>query len=172
MSNIVRRKASSFEEYWLASKAWERRGLTLGTARALVNAGFVTVEDLQTAQDLELASIPRVGPKSLAILYRLMERKMPAAPSRRRVRRPLRASFEKAGRLRGTQLMSGRSRRYSIQIKDANGASLLLIKASWTEKERRGLSRAHPRWLPFHPAQIAKVSLPTITANCAAHGVE
>jgi hypothetical protein len=35
------------------------------------------------------------------------------------------------------QLMFGRSRRYSIQIKDANGASLLLIKASWTEKERR-----------------------------------
>ena len=89
MSNIVRRKASSFEEYWLASKAWERRGLTLGTARALVNAGFLTVEDLQTAQDLELATIPRVGPKSLAILYRLMEREMPAAPSKRRVRRPL-----------------------------------------------------------------------------------
>jgi hypothetical protein len=35
------------------------------------------------------------------------------------------------------QLMFGRSRRYSIQIKDANGASLLLIKACWTEKERR-----------------------------------
>ena len=33
--------------------------------------------------------------------------------------------------------MPGRSRRYSIQIKDANGASLLMIKASWTEKERR-----------------------------------
>ena len=33
--------------------------------------------------------------------------------------------------------MFGRSRRYSIQIKDANGASLLLIKAGWTEKERR-----------------------------------
>ena len=33
--------------------------------------------------------------------------------------------------------MFGRSRRYSIQIKDANGASLLLIKACWTEKERR-----------------------------------
>ena len=89
MSNIVRRKVSSFEEYWLASKAWERKGLTLGTGRALVNAGFVTVEDLKTAQDLELASIPRVGPKRLAILYRLMEREMPAAPGRRRGRRRL-----------------------------------------------------------------------------------
>jgi len=89
LSNMVRRKVSSFEEYWLASKAWERKGLTLGTGRALVNAGFATVEDLQTAQDLELASIPRVGPKSLAIIYRLMERKMPTAPSRKRVRRPL-----------------------------------------------------------------------------------
>jgi hypothetical protein len=87
LSNIVRRKPSSFEEYWLASKAWERRGLALGTARALVNAGFLSVEDLQTAQDLELATIPRVGLKSLAILYRLMEREMPAAPSGRRVRR-------------------------------------------------------------------------------------
>ena len=86
---MVRRKVSSFEEYWLASKAWERKGLTLGTGRALVNAGFVTVEDLQAAQELELASIPRVGPKSLAIIYRLMERRMPIAPSRRRVRRPL-----------------------------------------------------------------------------------
>ena len=45
MTDIVRRKPSSFEEYWLASKAWERKGLALGTARALVNAGFLTVED-------------------------------------------------------------------------------------------------------------------------------
>jgi hypothetical protein len=88
LSNMVRRKVWSFEEYWLASKAWERRGLTLGTGRALVNAGFANVEDLQTAEDLELASIPRVGPKSLAIIYRLMERKMPTVP-RKRVRRPL-----------------------------------------------------------------------------------
>ena len=86
---MVRRKVSSFEEYWLASKAWERKGLTLGTGRALVNAGFANVEDLQTAEDLELASIPRVGPKSLAIIYRLMDRKMPTAPSRKQVRRPL-----------------------------------------------------------------------------------
>ena len=70
----MRRKASSFEEYWLTSKAWERRGLSLGTARALVNAGFFTLDDLHTAHDL--ATIPRVGPKSLAILYGLMGRKM------------------------------------------------------------------------------------------------
>jgi hypothetical protein len=89
LSDIIRRKASSFEEYWLASKAWERRGLALGTARALVNAGFLTVEDLFTAHDLELATIPRVGPKSLAILYLLMGQKTPNAPSRRGVRRPL-----------------------------------------------------------------------------------
>ena len=76
----MRRKASSFEEYWLTSKAWERRGLSLGTARALVNAGFFTVDDLHTAHDLELATIPRVGPKSLAILYELMGRKMSDAP--------------------------------------------------------------------------------------------
>jgi hypothetical protein len=47
VSDIIRRKASSFEEYWLASKAWERKGLTLGAARALVNAGFLKVEALQ-----------------------------------------------------------------------------------------------------------------------------
>jgi hypothetical protein len=68
----IRRKPSSFEEYWLASKAWERKGLTLGAARALANAGFVTIEDLHTAHDLELASIPRVGAKSLSVLYKLM----------------------------------------------------------------------------------------------------
>ena len=53
------------------SKAWERRGLGLAAARALVNAGILTVEDLQTAGDLELASIPRIGSKSIAMLSKL-----------------------------------------------------------------------------------------------------
>jgi hypothetical protein len=80
LSDIIRRKPSSFEEYWLASKAWERKGLPLGTARALANASFLSVDDLLSAHDLELAIIPRVGPKSLAILYGLMGRAMPGAP--------------------------------------------------------------------------------------------
>ena len=63
----IRRKPSSFEEYWLASKAWERKGLPLGAARALANAGFLKVDDLHSAHDLELATIPRVGRKSLVI---------------------------------------------------------------------------------------------------------
>jgi hypothetical protein len=67
-----RPKPSSFEEYWLASKAWERKGLPLGTARALANAGFLKVGDLRSASVSELASIPRVGRKSLAILYGFM----------------------------------------------------------------------------------------------------
>jgi hypothetical protein len=33
--------------------------------------------------------------------------------------------------------MPGPPRRYSIQISDADGASLLSIKTCWTEKERR-----------------------------------
>jgi hypothetical protein len=70
----IRRKPSSFEEYWLASKAWERKGLPLSTGRALANAGFLKVDDLHSAHDLELATIPRVGRKSLAILYGLMGR--------------------------------------------------------------------------------------------------
>ena len=80
MSDIIRRKPSSFEEYWLASKTWQSKGLPLGTARALANAGFLSVDDLLSAHDLELATIPRVGPKSLAILYGLMGRAMPGAP--------------------------------------------------------------------------------------------
>ena len=48
-----RRKASSFEEYWLASKAWERHGLTAAAARALVHYGFLNLADLQGAHDLE-----------------------------------------------------------------------------------------------------------------------
>ena len=80
MSDIIRHKPSSFEEYWLASKAWERKGLPLGSARALANAGFLSVDDLLSANDLKLATIPRVGPKSLAILYGLMGRAMPGAP--------------------------------------------------------------------------------------------
>jgi hypothetical protein len=67
----IRRKPSSFDEYWLASKDWERKGLPLGAARALANAGFLKVDDLQSAHALELASIPRVGRKSLAILKAL-----------------------------------------------------------------------------------------------------
>jgi hypothetical protein len=80
LSDINRRKPSSFEEYWLASKGWERKGLSLGTARALANAGFLTVDDLPSAHNLELETIPRVGPKSLAILYGLISRAMPGAP--------------------------------------------------------------------------------------------
>jgi hypothetical protein len=49
----------------------------------LANAGLLTVDDLRSADDLALASIPRVGPKSLATLYGLMGAK-PRQPSMRR----------------------------------------------------------------------------------------
>jgi hypothetical protein len=71
MTGNSRRKPSSFQEYWLTSKAWERKGLSLATARALVNSGFLTMDDLNMASDLELETIPRIGPKSLAILSEL-----------------------------------------------------------------------------------------------------
>ncbi len=77
MTNVIRRKPASFEEYWLASKAWQRRGLTLASARALTNAGFLTVEDLQRAHTTELAMIPRIGAKSLAFLCELKGEKLP-----------------------------------------------------------------------------------------------
>ena len=63
MAINVRRKPSSFEEYWLMSKAWEKRGMGLAAGRALANAGILTIGDLQTAQDLELASIPPDRPE-------------------------------------------------------------------------------------------------------------
>ena len=77
MTDVSRRKPTSFEEYWLASKAWQRSGLTLASARALASAGILTVEDLQSAHTLELAMIPRIGAKSLAILYELKGEKVP-----------------------------------------------------------------------------------------------
>ena len=77
MTNVIRRRPVSFEEYWLASKAWQSRGLTLASARALANAGVLTVEDLQSANSLELAMIPRIGAKSLALLYELKGEKVP-----------------------------------------------------------------------------------------------
>jgi hypothetical protein len=77
LTNVIRRKPASFEEYWLASKAWQRRGLTLASARALTNAGFLTVEDLQRAHTTELAMIPRIGAKSLAFLCELKGEKLP-----------------------------------------------------------------------------------------------
>jgi hypothetical protein len=51
--------------------------LTLASARALANAGVLTVEDLQSANSLELAMIPRIGAKSLALLYELKGEKVP-----------------------------------------------------------------------------------------------
>jgi hypothetical protein len=75
--SAIRRKPSSFDEYWLASKAWQRKGLTLASARALTNAGFLTVEDLHGAHALELAMIPRIGGKSLAMLCELKGEKAP-----------------------------------------------------------------------------------------------
>jgi hypothetical protein len=74
LSITTRRKASSFEEYWLASKGWERHGLTAPVAQALVHNGFLTLDDVQGAHDLELATIPGIGRKSLAVLFGLMGR--------------------------------------------------------------------------------------------------
>ena len=75
-----RSKLSSFEDYWRASKAWQSRGLTLASARALANAGILTEEDLRSANSLELAMIPRIGAKSLALLYELKGEKVPDVP--------------------------------------------------------------------------------------------
>jgi len=71
------------EEYWLTSKAWERHGLTTGAARSLVHNGFLTLDDLQGAHDLELATISRIGRKSLAVLYGLMGGEVPSNDGRR-----------------------------------------------------------------------------------------
>jgi hypothetical protein len=51
--------------------------LTLASARALANAGVLTVEDLQSANSLELAMIPMIGAKSLVLLYELKGQKLP-----------------------------------------------------------------------------------------------
>src|ERR1700730_4017122 len=77
LSNTIRRKASSFEEYWLRSKAWERRGLTLRAADALVDNGILTLDDLHRAHELELATIPGIGRKSLALLCELVGGELP-----------------------------------------------------------------------------------------------
>jgi hypothetical protein len=77
LSLTIRRKASSFEEYWLASKAWERHGLAAAAARALVHNGFLTLDDVQGAHDLELASLPGVGRRSLTVLLGLLDREAP-----------------------------------------------------------------------------------------------
>jgi hypothetical protein len=43
----------------------------------LTNAGFLTVEDLQSATSRELAMIPRIGAKSLSLLNELKGEKVP-----------------------------------------------------------------------------------------------
>ena len=129
MSNTIRRKASSFEEYWLASKAWERKGLTLGTARALVNAGFLTVDDLHTAHELELATIPRVGRKSLEILYGLMGREMPSSAWVGQNGAPAGASIQS-----NAQLVCPRWERDALQRR-SNGSCPLIPAATQSKSE-------------------------------------
>jgi hypothetical protein len=51
--------------------------LTLASARALTNAGFLAVEDLQSVTSLELAMIPRIGAKTLSLLHELKAEKVP-----------------------------------------------------------------------------------------------
>jgi hypothetical protein len=58
--------------------------LTLASARTLTNAAFLTVEDLQSAHTLELAMIPRIGAKSLALLCELKGEKLPDVEMRHR----------------------------------------------------------------------------------------
>jgi DNA-directed RNA polymerase alpha subunit len=77
LSNTIRRKASSFEEHSLTSKAWERRGLSLRAADALVDNGILTLDDLHRAHELKLATIPGIGRKSLALLCELMGQELP-----------------------------------------------------------------------------------------------
>jgi hypothetical protein len=47
--------------------------LTLASA----NAGFLSVEDLQSVTSLELAMIPRIGARSLSLLNELKGEKVP-----------------------------------------------------------------------------------------------
>jgi hypothetical protein len=67
----------SFEEYWRASEAWQGRGLTLASGRALANAGVLTIQDLHSVPTLELLTIPRIGAKSLVTLSELKGEKRP-----------------------------------------------------------------------------------------------
>jgi hypothetical protein len=46
-------------------------------ARALVNAGYLTVDDIRAVPFSELAAIPRVGQKSFSVLLEVMWRKLP-----------------------------------------------------------------------------------------------
>jgi hypothetical protein len=84
LSNIIRRKVLSFEEYWLASKAGKRRGLTPGAARSLVNNGTLALDDRHHAADLELTTT-RVGRK---VLYGAMGGERPrigTVPNERKI---------------------------------------------------------------------------------------
>jgi hypothetical protein len=61
----------------MASKVWERHGLTAAVGRALVHNGFLALDDLQVAHDLELATIPGIGRRSLTVLLGLLDREAP-----------------------------------------------------------------------------------------------
>jgi hypothetical protein len=83
MCGPIRRKASSFEEYWLASKAWERRGLPIGPARSLVNNGFLSLDDLHGGARSGAGNYPEGRPKELGSAYGLMGRELPGGARQR-----------------------------------------------------------------------------------------
>jgi len=89
------RSALSFQEELRAVEDWQRRGLRIRSARALVQQGILTAEDLNAASDHELMTIPNVARKSLVEIYQFIGRKM---PGNARSPEQIQAAYEQAWR--------------------------------------------------------------------------
>jgi len=95
VSEFAKRPALSFQEEIRAMEDWQNRGLSVRCARALAKFGILTIEDLNTASDHELSTIPNVARKSLVEIYRFIGRKM---PGNARTPEQIQAGYEQAWR--------------------------------------------------------------------------
>src|SRR5262245_25878053 len=87
----------SFEEEQPLVDNWRARGLRLRWARALVENGILTLDELHKASDRDLATLPAIGPVGLARIYELVERK---PPGNRKVPERSQAQYERAWRVK------------------------------------------------------------------------
>lgn len=91
----MRRPPFSREERDQAFKHWRDLGFSGRHARVLMDLGYVSVDDLKNATDLDLRVLPGIAREGLVLIYRLIGRE---SPLKLKSKAEVRAEFERAWR--------------------------------------------------------------------------
>jgi len=78
----------TLQEQVTAFEYWTQRGLAKRHANALTNAGYATIEELQTATDEDLQIMPNLGKEGVVAILHLLGRPEPWRPLSERPTRP------------------------------------------------------------------------------------